>query len=78
MKKNIALIALSLFLFTACSQKEEQKKISANQTTVENFVGELKDIERPAAEQFNIFLTHIDSISKLDSSRPKKELDSLL
>ena len=72
----LPLIFISLIFVTSCTKKSE-KKISANQATVENFVNELKDIERPAAEQFNLFLSHIDSIGALDPSLSKTEHDAL-
>lgn len=76
MKKIVFLSLLSLLVLASCNKKAE-KNIDANTLTVENFVNELKDIERPAAEEFNLFLGHLDSIGGIDATLPKEQLDSL-
>ena len=62
MKRIVLGLSLLLLLLGAGCSKETKRDPKKDMVTTENFITELKAIEQPAAQAFDIFLLYLDSV----------------
>lgn len=67
MKKLLVTLVILLILITVGCSKKQKRDPEKDPQTVDTFISEMKETERPAADAFDAFLLTLDTIMTSDS-----------